>query len=179
MKFFSALDHLVMRTSLLIGFILLIFTSCKENRTEKKKLASPEIQLEYESFGEEISARSSLSAEEMKQKYQNLKAGDTIQAKFTTTVNSVCKMKGCWMRLELPGIEEDPMVKFKDYGFFVPKDVEGREVIVEGLAFIEETSVEDQKHFAEDAGKSGEEIDAIKKPKRTLGFLAHGVLLKE
>lgn len=136
-------------------------------------------QEEYESFGEKISAGNSLSALEMQQKYQALKPGDTIQAKFTTTVNSVCKMKGCWMELDLPDNEKDPMIKFKDYGFFVPKDIEGREVIVEGLAFIEEVSVEDRKHFAEDAGKTAEEIEAINEPEKSLGFLAHGVLLKK
>ncbi|MBT8296250.1 MAG: DUF4920 domain-containing protein, partial [Gramella sp.] len=73
----------------------------------------------------------------------------------------------------------DPMVKFKDYGFFVPKDIEGSEVIVEGIAFIEETSVEDRKHLAKDAGKTSEEIDNITEPSRTFGFLAHGVLIKK
>ena len=83
------------------------------------------------------------------------------------------------MTLDLPDTNEDPMVKFKDYGFFVPKDIEGEEVIVEGIAFIEETSVEDLKHFAEDAGKSKEEIESITEPSKSPGFLAHGVLLKE
>lgn len=138
-----------------------------------------ENQEKYISFGEEIDSRNSLTAEEMKQKYSELNVGDTITAKFSTTVNSVCKMKGCWMTLDLPGVDEDPMVKFKDYGFFVPKDIEGREVIVEGFAFVEETSVEDLKHFAMDAGKSQEDINEISQPEKTMSFLAHGVLLKK
>jgi hypothetical protein len=74
---------------------------------------------------------------------------------------------------------EEAMVKFKDYGFFIPKDIAGQEVIVDGVAFIEEVSVEDQRHFAEDAGKTTEEIAAITEPKRTLSFTSSGVLIPE
>ncbi|MDX1543227.1 MAG: DUF4920 domain-containing protein [Christiangramia sp.] len=170
-----------MRITILIVALFMVFPSCKERGSDNvSDLARLELnQQEYESFGEMISADNSLSAKEMKQQYEDLKPGDTIRAKFSSRVNSVCKMKGCWMVLELPGIDEDPMIKFKDYGFFVPKDIEGREVIVEGLAFIEEISIEDQQHFAKDARKSTKELEAIDKPKKSLGFLAHGVLLKK
>jgi hypothetical protein len=40
-------------------------------------------------------------------------------------------------------------------------------------------SVKDQKHYAEDGGKSKEEIAKITTTKKTLGFEADGVLLKE
>ena len=81
------------------------------------------------------------------------------------------------MRLDMG--EEEAMIKFKDYGFFMPMDIKGEEVIVSGNAFVDEMSVEDQRHFAEDAGKSKEEIAAITQPKRTLSFTADGVLLAE
>jgi len=61
----------------------------------------------------------------------------------------------------------------------MPKDIAGKEVIVNGLAFVEEMSVEDQRHYAEDGGKSEDEIAKITKPKKTFGFEADGVLLKE
>ena len=166
-------------------YVFIIFTivlsSCgNESKTKTEEIAQANlVQEDFQSFGEKISAENSLSAAQMKQKFESLQPGDTINAKFRTTVNSVCKMKGCWMTLQLPDNDEDPMVKFKDYGFFVPKDIEGKEVIVQGIAFIEETSVEDQRHFAEDAGKSKEEIEAISKPKHSMSFLAEGVLLKE
>ena len=82
------------------------------------------------------------------------------------------------MKLKLENGEE-AMVKFKDYGFFMPKDIAGKEVIVNGLAFIEEMSVEEQKHYAEDAGESKEVIAAITAPKKTYRFEADGVLLKK
>ena len=170
-----------MKIYLILAACTISLVSCKQDQTDKKgKLAQAVIaQQDFKSFGQEITPENSLSAKEMKEKYQSLTSGDTITAKFSATINSVCKMKGCWMTLDLPDTDEDPMVKFKDYGFFVPKDIEGQEVIVEGIAFIEETSVEDQKHFAEDAGKTKTEIGAISEPSRSPGFLAHGVLLKQ
>ena len=54
--------------------------------------------------------------------------------------------------------------RFKDYGFFMPTDAAGKEVIVDGKAFVNEVSVADLKHYAEDAGKSPEEIAKITEP---------------
>ena len=59
----------------------------------------------------------------------------------------------------------------------MPMDISGQEVIVDGVAFIEEVSVEDQRHFAEDAGKSENQIASITEPKRTLSFTSSGVLI--
>ena len=82
------------------------------------------------------------------------------------------------MTLDLPQ-EEDVMVKFKDYGFFVPKDIDNKEVVVKGKAYVTEVSVEEQRHYAEDNGKTEDEVAAITKPKRTLSFLAEGVRIKK
>jgi hypothetical protein len=60
----------------------------------------------------------------------------------------------------------------------VPKNSEGKETIVEGIAFVERTSVEDLKHFAEDGGKSKAEIEAITEPKISYSFTATGVLVQ-
>ncbi|MFT5738534.1 MAG: hypothetical protein ACI9SG_002890, partial [Maribacter sp.] len=98
--------------------------------------------------------------------------------KFFAKVKEVCKAKGCWMKLELANGEE-AMVKFKDYGFFMPMDIEGKEVVVSGLAFVEALSVKDQKHYAEDGGATADEMAKIIAPKRTYGFEADGVLLKD
>jgi hypothetical protein len=70
------------------------------------------------------------------------------------------------------------MVKFKDYGFFVPINSDNRDVIVNGKAYVPEVSVQELQHFAKDAGKSDEEISEITEPKFTYAFLADGVLMK-
>ena len=90
---------------------------------------------------------------------------------------AVCKVKGCWMNLDVPNAE--PMrVTFKDYGFFMPKDASGRTAIIEGVAKVEVTSIADLKEYAKDDGKSKEDIAAITEPLKELVFEANGVILK-
>ena len=49
----------------------------------------------------------------------------------------------------------------------MPKDSSGDTFIIEGIAAVEEQSVETLRHYAEDAGKSKEDIMKINSPKRT------------
>ena len=49
------------------------------------------------------------------------------------------------MNLDLENGQEI-MVNFKDYSFFVPKDIEGKKVIVDGKASIEILSVKQLQH---------------------------------
>lgn len=99
---------------------------------------------------------------------------DTMQLTVRGKVNEVCQAKGCWMTIDG---EDEVMVKFKDYGFFMPLDIAGREVIMHGKAYYQTTPVDELRHYAEDAGKSAEEIAAITEPKREMRFLASGVKL--
>ena len=76
-------------------------------------------------------------------------------------------MKGCWMKIS---VEKDTvLVRFKDYGFFVPKTgIEGKRTIINGNISIDTLSVSQLQHYAEDAGKSKEEIALITKPEITI-----------
>ena len=98
--------------------------------------------------------------------------------KIKGKILSTCPKKGCWMRVR---VEEDTiLVRFKDYGFFVPKQgVEGKEVIINGDLSIDTLSVPQLRHYAEDAGKTSREINNINDPEITLSFLATGVIIKE
>lgn len=168
---------------IIVALAMSVFSlvSCKnKDMGNLKKMETKDVSKEmaYQSYGDEISSENSLSSAEMEARYQDLKIGDTIEVRFKTGVNEVCKAKGCWMKLDLPG-EEDVMVKFKDYGFFVPKDIDQKEVLVQGKAYVTEVSVEEQQHYAEDGGKTAEEIASIDQPKRTMSFEANGVLIKK
>ena len=129
-------------------------------------------------IGEDFSMENILSAAQMQERYDTLEEGDTVAVKFTAEVASVCKKKGCWMNLSLENGEE-VMVKFKDYAFFVPKDIENKKVTVTGKAYVTEMSVADRQHYAQDAGKTSEEVGAIDKPAVTLSFLADGVKIQK
>ena len=108
------------------------------------------------------------------------KMGDKTQmpAKVEGTVESVCKVKGCWMKVKT-GDGQTMRVTFKDYGFFVPKDIVGKTVVVEGTAETTTTPVADLRHYAQDAGKSKEEIAKITEPEKELAFVADGVIVKK
>jgi len=163
-----------------LSFLIILFTitACKNN-SENQQVTADELaqEISYETFGEPISKNNFVSKEEMAKIFNNLKPGDTVDVKFTSTVNEVCQSKGCWMKIDLG--EHETMVRFKDYGFFMPKNIAGHEVILEGKAYVEEMSVEEQRHYAEDAKASDEEIAKITTPKKTFSFEAKGVLLKE
>lgn len=108
------------------------------------------------------------------------KMGDktSIPVKVEGTVESVCKMKGCWMKVNT-GDGQTMRVMFKDYAFFVPKDIEGKTVVVEGIAETTTTSVDKLRHYAKDGGKSKEEIEKITEPEKAITFMADGVIVKK
>lgn len=93
------------------------------------------------------------------------------------TILECCRKKGCWMTIDL-GDGKEMRVSFKDYGFFVPLHADGRAVTMKGIAYLDTIDVDMLRHFAEDAGKSKEEIEAITQPEYELGFEATGVLIK-
>ena len=162
-----------MRINLLLGAVLLLLAACQTTKQETAYSG--------DSFGAGVPAPPApIGFAELAARLDQAPQ-DTIDAQVIASVAAVCQMKGCWMTLvpeqEAGNEEMDMMVRFKDYGFFVPKDIAGRRVIVEGKAYYTLTSVEDLRHYAEDAGKSEEEVAAITEPKRELAFLASGVLL--
>lgn len=167
-----------MKKLLILSLSLLFFAACKnksEAPVEEEASAAPDLTAV---FGERPDAEAVLVAAEIRENFKEIQVSDTLQTAFKAEVLEVCQAKGCWMRLALPEGEE-VMVRFKDYGFFVPKDLAGSEVLVQGLAFISEVSEEDRKHLAEDGGATAEEISAIVGPAREYGFEASGVRVLE
>ncbi|MBT8195608.1 MAG: DUF4920 domain-containing protein [Bacteroidia bacterium] len=127
------------------------------------------------SFGEKITAEGAVTPADLLAAMEDKSEIEKI--KVTGEVSAVCKKKGCWMKMNM-GDADDMRITFKDYGFFVPLDCDGKTAIMEGKAFIQETSVDDLRHYAEDAGKSKEEIAAITEPLRELTFEATGVIIQ-
>jgi ABC-type uncharacterized transport system substrate-binding protein len=166
----------MVKNVVLVVMSLFFLASCKNNKIKNIENADDKVKVAYHYFGDTINDNNVLTKEQMIEKYKDLKEGDTINVKFASKINEVCKSKGCWMNLDL-GNDQESFVKFKDYGFFMPLNADGREVIVNGKAFVKTTSVDELRHFAEDAGKSEEEIAKITDPKYTLSFEADGVLM--
>ncbi|MEP5612726.1 MAG: DUF4920 domain-containing protein [Cyclobacteriaceae bacterium] len=123
----------------------------------------------YSSYGEEISAKSPVSTDE----FLTLVSSDEESFKIEGVVEEVCQAKGCWMKIKNEQ-GQSIRITFKDYGFFVPKDIAGREVIFEGSAAVVNLEEDLAKHYADDSGKEYEEA-----MRKEIAIVASGVLVKE
>lgn len=123
----------------------------------------------YINYGEDIKIESTYS-EKIENNFDlNNISGEIID---------VCPKKGCWMNVKVD--TDTVFVKFKDYGFFVPKNgIEGKKAVINGILSTETVSVKELQHYAEDAGKSELEISKINKPEIKFSFLADGVIIKD
>ncbi len=105
-------------------------------------------------------------------------------------IDSVCKSKGCWLTLKgfdakgdsaceqaaLGGAsQKDLRVVFKDYGFFVPKNLEGN-VVLKGSIKKEKLSASQVKHFLKDLKCSKKIIKSVKAPIYRYRMIADGLV---
>lgn len=168
---------MVQLSRLFLLFIALALFACNNAATEdaSEETATEETANNPNEFGAAFTANDIVSYDDLLSK---MSEADSVVATVQGKVEAVCQAKGCWMNITSEQANaEEMMVKFKDYGFFVPKDIAGRQVIMKGKAFREVTPVDELRHLAEDAGKSAEEIAAITDPKVELKFMAEGVKL--
>lgn len=149
-------------TSFIFSILLITSISCLQAQ-------------EVQQYGAEISTKGAVEAAKITKK---LKSKENATLKVQGKIIETCPVKGCWMTLDM-GDGETMMVRFKDYAFFVPKEgQEGKVAFVEGTAKKEVIDVETLRHYAEDAGKSEEEIAAITAPQTKWTFEAKGVVIK-
>lgn len=123
-------------------------------------------------FGEKTTADGAIAASELSSK---LKGAEPAEVKVTGKVTEVCKMEGCWLRMETEN--GTMLIKMKDHAFLVPLSMNGKTIVADGVATLKETSVKMLQHYAEDAGKSKAEIDAIKEAKKEITMEAKGILV--
>lgn len=161
-----------MKTNLWLLFLLpIVLMSCNSSGTE---VHSDEPNEGEHYFGKWVDEQGAVGVSEM---HQSLMATGSFEGKVKGEVQEVCANKGCWMTMRLPD-GEVLRITFKDYGFFVPTDFHGSQVLVEGKGQYSITDVATLRHFAEDAGKSKAEIEAITEDQKQITFEAVGVVLK-
>ncbi|UOQ70730.1 DUF4920 domain-containing protein [Hymenobacter cellulosilyticus] len=160
---------------------LLSLASCQSSPATSETTAEAPAQqtgttaITGKTYGAAISADGARPMSELR---QVLGEQDSAQVKLVGTAAEVCQAKGCW--LTVTTAEGKAMrVRFKDYAFFVPKDISGKTVVINGWAHREVVPVEDLQHYAKDAGKSAKEVAAISQPEEQLNFEADGVLVQQ
>jgi hypothetical protein len=152
--------------SILFG-ALFISSSCEAQKAKKQNSAAAV-------YGQAFAEKNTIAAGKLP---AVLGAQDSLAVQVTGQIQNVCQAKGCWMDVKLAD-NSVMKVKFKDYGFFVPKNIAGKTVVLNGVAYNQTVSVADQKHYAQDAGQPKSEIEAISQPKQSITFTANGVKVK-
>lgn len=121
-------------------------------------------------YGVVTDEKSPLAPEEIASKLVN----NQYQGQVKARVAEVCKAEGCWIKVQRAD-GTLMMVRAKDHAFLMPENIVGKTVLIEGNATVKETTEEMRKHYAEDAGKSKEEIGKIKGSEKDIQFAAKGV----
>lgn len=97
--------------------------------------------------------------------------------KIRGRIIAICPTKGCWLRMK--DGENELFVRFKDYSFFVPRHLKDHLIELEGKVKLEIMSEEMRRHYAEEQGKTPEEIEQIKGDERKLNMEAASVTITE
>jgi hypothetical protein len=148
--------------------------SCQQ-QTTNDVTEKPATTSEAKVYGSDFTEQNTLSVTQLE---DAISEQDSVKATVNGVIVESCQSKGCWMDVKLAD-NSTMKVTFRDYGFFLPvENLEGKTVVFTGTAKKEVISVEDQRHYAEDAGKSAAEISAITSPKEELRFVADGVKIK-
>ena len=173
LKQFFIYNH-KMKHTLVLG-LLLLAAACQTPK-ENTPAAEETVKVNYASYGEQITSDNAIDIKTISE----LMAGkDSLEVKLTGEIEKTCKMKGCWMTVKTSD-NTTMRVTFENYGFFVPKEgMEGKTAIVQGEVKKTLNTVETLRHFAQDEGKSAEEINAITEPQEEYTFVATGVLIKD
>jgi hypothetical protein len=127
-------------------------------------------------YGEKVNPEGAVPVSDVVAKLNSGK--EETDAKIKAKITEVCAKKGCWVKLDL-GNGETATVKMKDYGFFLPLAAKGKTVVIDGEVKLKTTSVAELRHYAEDAGKSKQEIEAIKEPKKEVRVMAKRIVVVE
>ena len=103
--------------------------------------------------------------------------GQTFEGKEVMVegiTGSVCENRGCWMYVE--DGSSRIRVTFKDYGFFVPKDAQGKRVRVRGSVNSRLVSKETLQHWAEE--EPGGDPSAVLGDSTMVMLTATGVVIE-
>lgn len=91
-------------------------------------------------YGKATTTAGAISVKALTQKLH----ADTNQrfiGKVRGEIMEVCKQKGCYIRLKPEGKGEPIMVRFKDYGFFMPQDALGKTIVLDGQARVRNAAI--------------------------------------
>ena len=158
----------------LLAALMVVACQATEDSILEEEQATVELGKSYGPV--EVKVTEAISVEDMLKTFE----GKTEEMEFTieAELSEVCSKAGCWVNID-KGNGETFMVRFKDHFTIPTKTAVGTGAYLHGVAYWDTVSVDLLQHFAEDAGKTPEEIAKITEPKYELGFEADGIVLKK
>jgi len=157
-----------MKKLLIVSLTATVLFSCGEDKSENSIVLG-------KSYGPvKVDTVDAMNVKEMIEAFNEKKGEQAFT--FIAPIDEVCSKAGCWINVD-KGNGETFMVRFKDHFTIPPKTKIGTQAYLHGIAYMDTISVDLLRHFAEDAGKSKEEIEKITKPEFELNFEADGITL--
>lgn len=151
--------------------LMLLSTPLLAQEAEVIRLSEPVQETEtYEVFGSEVEQWKEVTSLVSLIESEEELSGK--QVTIETEVAKVCQKKGCFFVANQDGYSA--RITFKDYGFFIPTDSQGKTVTLVGTFTVKELSEDQAKHYAEDAG---EDAEAIKGPQKEYSIVATSVMI--
>lgn len=155
-----------MKKILFAAFVFCAFTATAQEAHEKEKVQAARGVV----FGKVTAEKDVVPVDELKAKLVE----DKFEGQIKGKVVEVCQAEGCWIRIQRAD-GSSMMARAKDHAFLMPSNIVGKTVILQGSAVMKEVSESQRRHYAEDAGKSKEEIESIKGAVKDVQFAAVGV----
>jgi hypothetical protein len=121
-----------------------------------------------------VDETAAISVAELVTRMDKSKEPQTVTIK--SPLSAVCQNAGCWVQVPKPD-GKPLMVRFKNHFTIPPATPLGTESYIHGVAYWDTVSVKALRHYAEDAGKSVEEINKITQPEFKLNFEGDGIKL--
>ncbi|MFQ6613434.1 MAG: DUF4920 domain-containing protein [Fidelibacterota bacterium] len=116
-------------------------------------------------YGEKPTLKSAVAVQEILHNPDQYNSKDVL---VRGVIKDVCQEKGCWLSMEADG--KTLIVRFKDYAFFVPKDVGGKTATIQGRFYSEVI-----KHTHENG--TGSET-CTEQDKANYSMIASGVIIE-
>jgi hypothetical protein len=148
------------------AIILFAFAANAQETVDKEKVQAAKGVV----YGKVSKEKTVVPVDELKAKLVD----DKFDGQVTGKVVEVCQAEGCWLKIQRAD-GTSMMVRAKDHAFLMPSNIVGKTVLIEGFATVKEITEEMRKHYAEDGGKTKEEIAKIKGTEKDIQFSAKGV----
>ena len=137
-------------SALLVTALFGLAPAANAEETEVKRLSEPVVVTDsYETFGSKLpEGGDSLSLGELMSDNQKYLDQEVL---VETRIAKVCQKKGCFF-VATEGAST-ARVTFKDYGFFIPTDSGGKNVMLLGTFARKSVSKEEADHYSKDLGE--------------------------